>query len=137
MSIKLLANVLHDGTEYKVGAIIDGIEDAICENIVNRGLAEKTDEAATHVVTPGGVNVTDAAPAVANEDGTAPKSQYEVNQIAGPVVPATGDAEVTQPPAEAAPVAPPAADQAQTNQLSPEEQAKLNAKVAAEADGVN
>jgi type V secretory pathway adhesin AidA len=89
MTIKLLNNITHIGIFLQAGEILDGIEDAICKTIVERGLAEETTEAATKTFTPTGVTPSDPInPADAH---TGPRDQSSTQAVAGlPVVPAAG-----------------------------------------------
>lgn len=55
MALKLLQNVIHHGVLLHAEEVVEGIEDKICAEIVKRGLAEETTEAATKVFTEAGV----------------------------------------------------------------------------------
>ena len=89
MAVKILQNVTHDGVLLQVGEIVEGIADNICEDIVARGLAEKTDEAHTKIFTETGVEPKSAInPA---DTHTAPRDQSTTQAVSGqPVVPAAG-----------------------------------------------
>lgn len=104
MSHKMLSNVIIDGVTVEEGTVVDGLDEAVATNLVERGLAEVSKEKPT---------VAEAVEAPAEFEPAETQEQTEETATESPLVPSEASLEESAPAPETTEVPQPSPEQIQ------------------------